>query len=140
ADVGTGGNILIAGFVVGGSGTEQVLIRGIGPTLSQFGISNPLANPLLTVYDDRGNVIANNFGWGGTSLLSGVFSQVGAFAIPANSTDAALLLNLPAGSYTAQVTGLNNTTGVDLKSSDGVAYITVGDTLYGYIYSGSAYQ
>lgn len=128
--VGSGSNALIAGFVVAGSGTETLLIRGIGPGLAQYGVSNTLSNPILTLYDTPANaqtspqVIAANAGWGnaptvGTSPVlatlqpatAAIFSQVGAFKLAAGSADCAMVVTLPTGSYTAQVTGSAGATG-----------------------------
>jgi hypothetical protein len=115
ANVGTGGNILIAGFVIGGSGTKNVLLRGVGPTLgSAFAVPGSLAQPDLTLLSNAGDTLASNAGWGGGATLSDAFAQVGAFALPAASLDSALLTSLPAGPYTAQVTGAGGTSGVAL--------------------------
>jgi sugar lactone lactonase YvrE len=109
----TAANAIVAGFFIGGTGSETVLIRGIGPTLVQYSTSGVLANPVLTVYDSNQNVIAANQGW--NAALAATFSQVGAFALPAGSADCALVLSLPAGTgYTAQVSGLNGSSGIAL--------------------------
>ena len=112
--VGTGAAIIIGGFVVAGNASETVLVRGIGPGLGAFGLSGLLANPVLTVLDSNGNTVATNTVWGGTAALSTVFSKVGAFALAANSLDSALLVTLPPGAYTAQLSGANATTGLGL--------------------------
>ena len=114
AQVGTGGNILIAGFTLTGNLPTKVLVRGIGPALAGFGVTGVLTNPKLEVY--RGSTkIYENDDWGGTVALSDAFRQAGAFALTtATSRDAALLLSLPAGSYTAQISGVGATTGVAL--------------------------
>ncbi len=117
--VGTEANIEIAGFVVAGppGSTEQVLIRGIGPTLTQFGVSGALANPILTLFDSAGNRIATNAGWGSSlnaPQIAAAIQATGAFALPPGSADSALLLGLAPGAYTAPVTGLNGSTGVAL--------------------------
>jgi Putative Ig domain len=115
ANVGAGSNILIAGFAISGTGTETVLIRGIGPTLaSAFGVQGALSNLKLTVVDANGNTVASNSNWGGTAALSNAFALVGAFPLASNSNDAALILTLAAGTYTAQISGANGTTGVAL--------------------------
>jgi sugar lactone lactonase YvrE len=117
AAVGTGANVLIAGFVVGGSQSAQVLIRAVGPTLSNFGVSGTLAQPILTVYDVNSNQIATNTGWGNqtnASQINTVGGSVGAFALPTGSADSALILTLPPGNYTAEVSGVGGTTGVAL--------------------------
>ena len=114
AQVGTGTGILIAGFNVSGNVPRQILIRGVGPGLSTFGVGSVLANPRLDLY--RGStLLQSNDDWGGTAAFTAAFAQVGAFALGGTSSrDAALLVTLPPGSYTAQVSGVGNTTGVAL--------------------------
>ena len=114
ASVGTGSDILIVGFAIEGDGQETVLIRGVGPGLADFGVSGVLESPQLTLFDSSGNQIAQNSGWGGSGQLSTLFSQVGAFAFDAGSLDDAILVTLPAGSYTAQLSGAGGTTGIAL--------------------------
>lgn len=114
ANVGTGGNVLIAGFVIAGTGTERVLIRGIGPTLSTLGVSGALSNPQLTLTNSSGSTIASNTVWGGQATLATAYQQVGAFPLSPTSFDSAVLVTLAPGSYTAQVSGANGTTGIAL--------------------------
>jgi hypothetical protein len=115
--VGTGDDILIAGFAISGTGTKQVLIRAVGPGLTGFGVPGALADPRLAVFSSAGARLAENDNWGtriGTATLATAanFSAVGAFPLNANSRDAAILITLNAGaSYTVQVAGVNNTTG-----------------------------
>jgi hypothetical protein len=107
--VGTGDNILIAGFVLSGTGTKQVLIRAVGPTLASYGVTGTLADPVLTVYNS-GTAIASNDNWSAT--LTPTFDAVGAFHLLAASKDAALVVTLQAGkAYTNQVSGVGGTTG-----------------------------
>ncbi|MBI5768774.1 MAG: hypothetical protein HZA93_13330 [Verrucomicrobia bacterium] len=97
------GQASMMGFVVGGAMPRRMLVRAIGPSLAQFGVANPATNPVLTV--QRGNaVLATNSGWGGSTAIAAVFTAVRAFSLPAASRDCALVLTLPAGAYTAQVT------------------------------------
>jgi hypothetical protein len=114
AQSGTGANVLTAGFVIGGSGTDTLLIRGIGPGLTQYGVTGVLSSPQVTVFDSLNNTIAFDSGWGGGSALTAAFAQVGAFPLPATSADSAVLVTLPSGTYTAQVSGANGATGVAL--------------------------
>jgi glucose/arabinose dehydrogenase len=117
AQVGTGANILIPGFVIGGSGTETLLIRADGPALAAFGVAGVLAQPSLSVFDSTGAVVASNTGWGTSpspSQIAAAASSVGAFALASGSADCALIASLPAGAYTVQVSGVNNSTGVAL--------------------------
>jgi hypothetical protein len=114
AQVGTGANIVIPGFVISGSGTEKLLVRADGPALAQYGVSGVLAQPSLNVYDSYENLIGSNTVWGTNSnptQIANVASQVGAFALTSGSADCALIVNLPAGAYTVQVSGVNSTTG-----------------------------
>jgi hypothetical protein len=114
---GTGANTLIAGFVIQGNQPAHLLIRGDGPVLAQFGVTGALAQPVLTVFDSNQKPVATNTGWGTNSNASAIASAAGtagAFALPANSADSALLLSLPPGPYTAQVTSANSVAGVAL--------------------------
>lgn len=114
AAVGTGSGILIAGFNISGNVPRTVLIRGVGPSLAAFSVTGALANPRLDLY--RGaTLLQSNDDWGGTTALTNAFAQVGAFVLASNSSrDSALLVTLPPGNYTAQVSGEGNTTGVAL--------------------------
>jgi sugar lactone lactonase YvrE len=114
AFVGIGGSVAIAGFTISGGANEQVLIRGVGPSLSIFSVSGVLAQPVLALFNSSGTQLATNTGWGtnsNSSQVNAAFAATGAFALPSGSADSALLVSLAPGSYTAQVSGLNNTTG-----------------------------
>ncbi len=114
-NVGTGANALIAGFVITGNAPVQLLIRGIGPTLSTYGVGGVLADPKLQIFDSNAQVLVQNDDWGGSAAVAAAASQVGAFPLndPA-SKDAALLVTLLPGTYSAQVSGQGGTTGVAL--------------------------
>jgi hypothetical protein len=112
--VGTGPNVLIAGFVITGNAPKTLLVRGIGPGLSQFGVGGVLVDPQLAVFDGRGVVVASNDNWGGTAPLTSAFAQTGAFTIPAASKDAAAVVTLQPGTYTVQLSGVGGATGVAL--------------------------
>ncbi|HTU03439.1 MAG TPA: immunoglobulin domain-containing protein [Candidatus Sulfotelmatobacter sp.] len=112
--VGTGGNILIAGFVIGGSTSRTVLIRASGPALVPFGVPGTLADPKLQLYSGS-TVLESNSGWAGVSQISSTAASVGAFPWGSStSTDSAILVTLPPGPYTAQVSGASGDTGVAL--------------------------
>ncbi len=111
---GTGDGALTAGFVIAGTGDETLLIRGIGPALTQFGVGGALARPQLTLFNSAGVAIGTNTTWGGSAALAAAFAQVGAFPLSANSADSALLVTLPPGLYTVSVNGVSNTTGIAL--------------------------
>ena len=116
SQVSTGGDILIAGFVLAGEGTRTVLVRAVGPTLSLFGVGGVLSDPVLTLFN--GTVpLGENDDWGVSSnatQIAGAARAVGAFMLPGDSYDSCILLTLAAGSYTAQVRGYDGATGVAL--------------------------
>lgn len=114
AQVGTGGNILIAGFNISGNVPKQLLIRGIGPGLADYGVTNFLSDPKLEIYDANQKLIASNDDWATSTATSATFQAVGAFQLSTTSHDSALLISLPPGTYTAQVSGVNGATGVGL--------------------------
>ena len=106
--------VLTAGFIIGGTGSETVLIRGVGPTLANYGVTTGfLSNPVITLFQGS-TVLASNAGWGNSTSLSSTFSQVNAFPLNAGSNDAAMVISLPAGNYTVQVTGANGSAGIAL--------------------------
>ncbi len=112
--VGTGSNILIAGFVIGGSTARTVLVRASGPALVPFGVTGTLPDPQLQLYSGS-TLLASNSGWAGDAQVASTASSVGAFGWSnATSNDSALLLTLPPGAYTAQVAGASGDTGVAL--------------------------
>jgi uncharacterized protein (DUF1800 family) len=112
--VGTGSTIMISGLVVGPGDPETVLIRAVGPGLTAYGLTGVLSQPILSLYDSSGKVIASNQGWGSGNATLSIMQQAGAFPLKAGSTDSALVATLPTGSYTAQVSGVNSSTGVAL--------------------------
>jgi hypothetical protein len=91
----------IAGFVVGGAGTKRMLVRAVGPGLAAFNLAGTIPNPSVAVVADNGAVLASNDRWNATDAA--VFNSVGAFALPANSDDAAVVVSLAAGPYTTPV-------------------------------------
>ena len=96
---------LTAGFVLGGSAPTKVLIRAVGPGLAAFGVEGTVADPQLTLFNSSSTRIDANDNWGGTAALTAAFASVGAFALPgATSRDAALLVTLPPGLYSVEVT------------------------------------
>lgn len=102
---GTGDNTLVAGFVIRGSGSKPLLVRAVGPTLSNFGVPRPLANPSLLVQSSAGAAVASNDDWGSTSALSTLFGRVGAFPLTAGSRDAAVQTSVSPGTYSVVVGG-----------------------------------
>ncbi len=118
AQVGTGDGVLIAGFVVDGTAPCTVLIRGVGPTLSSYGVAGVLTDPRLDLSqttNGTSTVIASNDDWGGNAQIASTANSVGAFALASStSKDAAVLVTLQPGVYSAKVSGVGNTTGVAL--------------------------
>ena len=118
--VGGGSGILTEGFVVTGpvNSQEQVLIRAVGPTLAQFGFTGTaLAQPVLSVFDSSGTLIASNTGWStaeNSASIPNASTVAGSFTLPSGSADCAVLINLVPGNYTMQVTGVNQSSGVAL--------------------------
>jgi hypothetical protein len=115
----TGEHVMIGGFIVQGTGPKRVIIRAIGPELTQFGIPDALANPTLELHNGGGAVIATNDDWQ-TTIIGGVITgnQVSDIQnsghAPTAATESAIIANLQPGNYTAIVRGVNNTTGVAL--------------------------
>lgn len=108
--VGTGDAVMIGGLIVTGTAPATILFRAIGPSLAGAGIANPLLDPTLDLFDDHGSLIATNDDWKDTQEAAIAATNLA----PPNESEAALLLDLNPGSYTAVVRGANNTTGVAL--------------------------
>jgi hypothetical protein len=109
--VGTGDNALISGFTVGDVGSSTVIVRGLGPSLSLYGVSGVLSDPTLTIYDSTGTAIASNNNW--QDNVNWIDVQNNSLA-PPNEVESALVLHLPAGAYTAIETGADGGTGIGL--------------------------
>jgi N-acetylneuraminic acid mutarotase len=115
----TGDNAMIGGFIVQGTQPKRVIIRGIGPELTQHGVPNPLGDPTLELHNGTGVLIASNDNWQ-TTIIGGIIirNQVQAIMLsghaPAQPSESAIIADLPPGNYTAIVRGVNNTTGVAL--------------------------
>lgn len=106
----SGDNVLIGGFIVTGSQPKKVIVRALGPSLQQRGISGALANPVLELRGTGGALIASNDDWKTTQESEIVASGVP----PADDLESAIVATLPPGDYTATVSGANASTGVGL--------------------------
>jgi hypothetical protein len=118
AVVGTGANVLIGGFIVTGTESKKVIVRGIGPSLP---LPGKMLNPTLEIHSPSGAVIAVNDDWG-QNANSAEIADSG--VAPTNPSEAAVLMNLAPGSYTAVLSGANQTTGtavVEVYDLDGAA-------------------
>jgi len=122
--IGTGVNIMITGFVVNDGAPKKVLVRAVGYSLARFGLATNtlLANPTLSIYNGDGQLVLQNDTWSSAdndqAVLAATTTAAGAFALgttTANgSNDAALVATLSPGTYTAQVSGVGNTSGIGL--------------------------
>ena len=109
---GTGAQQLVQDFVIDGVSPKRLLIRAVGPGLAPFGVSGTLADPQLSVIAlGRSVVIAYNNNWDGDATLAAAFVSAGAFALPAGSRDAAIVMPLTPGAYMVTVSGVGDTTG-----------------------------
>ena len=110
-EVGIGDNVLIAGFhIAGSSATKQVVLRALGPTLAQFGVTNAMQDPTLELRNSSGSLIAFNDNWQQASNSQSIPANLQ----PPNGLESAILTALSPGSYTAIVRGLNSGTGTAL--------------------------
>jgi uncharacterized protein YkwD len=118
AVVGTNANVLIGGFIITGTQTKKVILRGVGPSLP---LPGSMLDPALELHNSSGAVIASNDNWG-QSANSGEIASSG--VAPTNPSESAILTSLAPGSYTAVLSGVNQTTGtavVEVYDLDGAA-------------------
>jgi hypothetical protein len=111
AFVSTGSDLVIAGFMLGGSnGSDRIVVRGIGPSLAAAGLPNALADPTLELRDNNGALLSSNNDWQDDPVQR---AEVAAASLaPANNLESAISASLPPGLYTALLAGQNNSTGV----------------------------
>ncbi|CAN5461859.1 hypothetical protein BH18VER1_BH18VER1_17210 [soil metagenome] len=113
----TGDAVMIGGFIIGGSQSQRIIVRAIGPSLSARGITNPLQNPTLELVNSSGTTIAFNDNWRGAKE-----NQIAASGLaPANDAESAIIRTLNPGNYTAIVRGAAQSTGVGLVEIYGLA-------------------
>jgi hypothetical protein len=109
--VGTGNDIVIAGFILGNnSGGTRIVVRGIGGSLSVFGVPNPLANPKLELRDNNAALVASNDNWQDDAAQAAELTAAG--LAPTNANESGIAITLGPGQYTALLSGVGNTTGV----------------------------
>ena len=112
AFVNTGNDIVIAGFILGNGGAaDNVILRGIGPSLASAGVLNPLANPTLELRDSSGALVDSNDNWVDSPNKQAIIDST---IPPTNDLESAIVQTLPANgaSYTAIVRGVNDATGI----------------------------
>jgi len=116
--VSSGDQVLVGGFVLSGDSPRRCLIRAIGPTLSDFDVTNSLSDAKLQLFrSGSSEVIAENDDWSASPsspAIAHAATVAGAFELPVNSRDAALVVSLEPGAYTAVVSGVDGATGVGL--------------------------
>lgn len=111
AFVGTGNDVVIAGFILGNNnGNARIVVRGIGPSLNAFGVANALANPALELRDQNGALLMGNNDWQDNATYAA--EMIAAGLAPTNSFESGIAATLPPGPYTALLAGSNNGTGV----------------------------
>jgi DNA/RNA endonuclease G (NUC1) len=113
---GTGANALAAGVIVSGAVPQRLLVRAAGPGLAPFGVPGVLARPVLNFYSGS-TVVATNSGWSTSpdvAAIADAATRTGAFPFAVNALDAGIIVNLAAGSYTAQVTSADGASGFTL--------------------------
>jgi hypothetical protein len=111
----TGNDVMIAGFIIGGTGSKTVVVNVAGPNLANFGVAGVLQNPQLTIVRSSDNaIIATNDNWQTQANPADVQAIMNTGFQPNNTLEPAVILTLPPGAYTAIVSGVNNATGVAL--------------------------
>ncbi len=108
--VGTGENVMIGGFIIGGDQPTRVIVRALGPSLTAFGVSDALQDPILELHDGEGSLIFQNDDWRSSQEHEIVASSIP----PSNDKESAIVATLPPGNYSAIVGGSGNSTGVTL--------------------------
>jgi hypothetical protein len=107
----TGGNVMIGGFILGGNGNTHVVVRGIGPSLIPYGITDFLADPILELRDGNGATLVSNDNWQDDPSAS----QLTALGLaPQNAAESGIYRSLPPGAFTAILAGANSGTGIGL--------------------------
>jgi glucose/arabinose dehydrogenase len=113
ASVQTGSNVLFSGFIVGNNiGAAKVVVRALGPSLAQAGVTNPLADPTLELHDNNGALVLGNDNWQDDTNQAAQIANSG--LAPVNAQESAIAISLIPGTYTAIVAGKNGGTGVGL--------------------------
>lgn len=113
AFVRTGPNVVIAGFILGNNGgNDRIIIRGLGPSLRNFGISNPLENPTLELRTQNGSLLRSNDDWADDPSQATEIALAG--LAPSEQKESAIAATLPPGAYTAILAGLNDGEGVGI--------------------------
>jgi len=108
----TGNNVMIGGFILGGNNNTHVVVRGIGPTLAQIGLSPVLADPTLELHDGNGALLISNDDWQNDSVSAAQLIALG--LAPQDPKESGIYTSLPPGVFTAILAGKNDGTGIGL--------------------------
>jgi hypothetical protein len=110
---GASSNIVIAGFMLGsGGGNDNIIVRGLGPSLAAVGVPNVLANPTLELRNSNGTLLISDNDWMDNPAQAAIVTAAG--LAPSNNLESAIAATLPPGAYTALLAGLNGGTGIGL--------------------------
>jgi hypothetical protein len=113
AFVGSGSDVVIAGFILGGNnGNDRIAVRGIGPSLTAAGVPDALADPILELRNGNGALLVSNDNWQDNPVQASELIAAG--LAPTNDLESGIATTLPPGTYTALLAGLNDGTGVGL--------------------------
>lgn len=110
ARVGTGNDVLIGGFIIGGGESTNIIARAIGPSLAASNVTGVMLNPVLDLHDGNGVVLASNDDWRSTQEAEIIATHIP----PSDDRESAIVVALPPGAYTAIVHGQNDSTGIAL--------------------------
>ena len=105
-----GDDVMIGGFIVGGTDHRHVIVRAIGPSLGGQDLANPLLDPNLELHDQNGVLLSANNNWRDTQEAETMATGIP----PADNRESAIVMDLAPGNYTAIVSGVGATTGVAL--------------------------
>jgi acetyl esterase/lipase len=108
-DISSASDVMIGGFIVGNGDPTEVIVRALGPSLAAFGVTNPLPDPVLELYDSNGTLLVANNNW-----RSSQAQQIEATIPPTNDLESAIIATLEPGAYTALVHDANHASGVGL--------------------------
>jgi hypothetical protein len=108
----TGGNVMIGGFILGGNNSTRVVVRGIGPSLVQFGVSPVLTDPTLELHDSNGTLLIANDDWQDDATTASQLIALG--LAPTDTKESGIIMSLAPGAFTAILAGKNGGTGIGL--------------------------
>jgi hypothetical protein len=108
-DITSATDVIIGGFIIGGTDRTEVIVRALGPSLAAFGVSNPLPDPVLQLYNADGALVSVNDNWQSTQA-----QEIQNTLPPTNTLESAIVATLPAGNYTALVHDASHSTGIGL--------------------------